>query len=227
VANLLAIRWWERPDRTQPVYKGVLDLWEAPLYVPIGVAERESVRTPARQSDRTYLQQTGPSFGWIGFAADQAVQKWIPAFDAQLASERSRAGACLDVRRTDVLPPAWIFTSIPVVTVTVAQQWPAIHQATEASYRSAERARLDVRKYEWAPEPGWIGKATDTVVAKWAPVFLAELGYRSGARMSLDVRQATDRPQIGWWSPTLPVVTTPFFRRMIQRAVGGRSDEDL
>lgn len=200
-------RRWERPDRPQPVYTGALALWEAPRYVPIGDATRNSYRAADRVSDRTYVQQTAPAFTWVQPVVDAAVQRWMAGVTAE-PSYRSGDRARLDVRAYEWSPePAWIFSTLPVVTTT-AQQWPAILQNSGLSYRSDERPRLDVRRYEWFPSFAWAPRVADAVVASWIPVFDAEVSYRPPARALLDVRGYEWSPQFGWIFNAQPVPAT-------------------
>lgn len=53
---------------------------------------------------------------------------------------------------------------------------PAI-SAELACVRTDARPLLDVRRYDWAPDDGWVPKVTETIIRTWAPVFAAELGW--------------------------------------------------
>lgn len=202
------IRRWERPDRPQPVYKGALSLWEAPLAVPIYDA---SANVSSRMVDRKAwvdVRQTSPLDGWQATVVNGVVSPWIPAFDAELGSARSGSRPSLDVRGAEWSPqPAWIFINLPG-TVTTDQLWPAILQNLGLSYRMADRLALDVRS---TPEPvfSWAQPVVDAVVSTWLAAFVEE----SGSARSPD--RQTDRtfvqqtvPDVGWVFSAQPQAAT-------------------
>ncbi len=199
---LISIRRWERPDRPEPVYKGVLDLWEAPLYAPIRDATRSGGRTPDAIRDRTFILQTVPEPAYIitGAGPGPTPAVYYPALQqASGLSFRSSARDLLDVRLLDPFPPF----GVPVPDATVDQQVPAWQQAAGLSYRSRDQSGLlDVRLSEWAAELGWLTVATTPTAtdAQLWPAILenAGLSYRSRDRAALDVRLSDWFPEFGW-----------------------------
>lgn len=165
-----------------------------------------SFRSQARKGDVRAVDTAGQQ-GWIFTnlpSPATTAQLWPAILEGLQPSYRSAERAKLDVRAFEWGPPGWIFATLPVPTTT-AQQWPAVLQALQPSYRSEERPRLDVRKYEWSPEFTWPAKVVDGIVAKWAPVFNAELGYRSEARRPLNVRDSSWNPELAWQIAYLPI----------------------
>lgn len=158
-----------------------------------------SYRTAARAPLDVRAFDWAPAFSWVQPVVDATVRTWLPVFDAELASTRTPARRQEPIQ-TEPLP-AWLFATLPVA-VTQAQLWPAILQGLSPSYRTGDRARLDVRAYDWAPMFSWPARVVDAIVARWSPVFLAELGYRTPGR-PLDVRMFPDFP----WSPRATVAT--------------------
>lgn len=163
-----------------------------------------------RSVDRARLDVRGaewsPENGWLQRVVESVVSTWAPIFDAELGF-RSTARASLDVHDYQWAPDAsgWIYPVLPVVAST-AQQWPAMLQALAPGYRSEERARLDVRRYEWSPAFSWPARVVDAIVAKWQPIFAAELGYRSGARPPIDVRDSSWSPELAWLISILTII---------------------
>lgn len=217
MSTFISIRRWERPDRPEPVYKGVLDLWEAPLYVPIGSETRGSWRTPERATDRLSTLQTVPDDGWVPSRVNDVVGTWAPVFAGELASYRSGDGGRLDVRRQEWAPAlGWLVTSLPSGP-TVAQTWPALQSQ---SYRLNARSALDVRTVTW-PSQGWIQNASiipPTVAQRWPAILLALApGYRSADRARLDVRGSEWSPSVSSWivgsgTPLSPPVDPDYWR---------------
>lgn len=197
----IAVRTWERTDFPQRVYTGSLTLWEIPYYTSIAAETRASGRTDDQKSDRTYLQQTAPSFGWVQPIVEQVVSTWIGIFAAEQASARTPAPS--SVVQPTVPLDGWVF-SVLTPTVTTAQLWPAMQGSLSA--RPDARAGLDVR-WDW-PSVAWIPAVVDSVVSTWIPVFDAELGYRSGDRLALDVRTQDWNPEPAWIFTALPTSTT-------------------
>jgi hypothetical protein len=198
VSNLFNVRRFLRPDQPQPVYTGALALWEAFLYPPIGDAERNSVRPPARATLDVRGQEWAPEPAWIQPVVDGIVRTWVGVFEAERQTFRVTARPALDVRGQDWSPqPAWIFTNLPAA-VTQAQLWPAILEGVGLSYRSDARAVFDVRTDQYPPN-AWIFTATDAAVARNAPVWAAQAGtFRAGERPRLDVRRPEWAPEFGW-----------------------------
>lgn len=200
MSYFISVRPFWRPDQPQAVYKGALNLWEAPLYVPIHDAS-QSYRAPDAISDKTYILQTGPAFSWVQRVVDSVVSTWIPVFDAEVSYRSSDRW----LGPIETQPePAWIFSAVPIV-VTVAQQWPAILEALQPSFRSPDGQRLDVRQYEWSPEFGWVWSVVDSVVRTWSPVWAEELGsFRTPGVLPLNVRIEWS-PEFGWITTGTPI----------------------
>lgn len=199
------IRRWERTDRPQPVYTGALALWEAPLYVPISAATRNSFRTPDAIRDKTYILQTAPGFGWISAGAGITTGARLSQVTVdQLATDTT----ALSVRLSQVVVD-YLYDTTP------AQLWPAIERNLPRSYRTSERAKLDVRRYEWSPQAGWIFTAVPppTTAQLW-PAIEHNLGrsYRTRERAKLDVRFYEWAPSVSSWISQVPAPPTPTTR---------------
>lgn len=187
-----------RPDQPQAVYKSALGtgLWEATLFAAIAAATLNcSVRPPARASAAIECQ---PAFSWVRPVVDATVATWQPVFAAELGYRSpDRAAAAIDCQPQ----AAWIFSVLPV-TSSVAQQWPAVHQATGLSYRSGD---CDQTPIATAPAFSWVQPVVDATVRTWSPVFVAELGYRGPDRASAAI---DCQPQPAWIFSALPVTIT-------------------
>ncbi len=149
----------------------------------------------------------------------------MPAFDAQLASERTRGAVPLDVRTYDwsSQPAGWIINSF-TPPPTTAQTWPATLSSLPLSYRTADRGRLDVRGYEWSPQSGWLPSVVDRVTATWAPVFASEAAsFRTGDHAAVDVRLGPWSPDASPWilAVVSPTATPAQIGPALQQALAG------
>lgn len=160
--------------------------------VPTWIDESDRTRGRATLDVRAY--DWAPSFS-LTPAVDIAVARWIPAFDYELGAFRTLA------RKQEPIvtepQPAWIFSVLPP-PLTPAQIWPALLEAAGISYRTRERARLDVRADYWTPETGWLQPAVDQIVRTWIAVFDAEVSYCTEDGPRLNVRALTDAPELAW-----------------------------
>jgi hypothetical protein len=148
---------------------------------------------------------TQPAFTWVQPVVDAAIAKLAPIFRAELASFRSPDDPRLDLRTYAWAPDAAAWELVNFAPpATTAQIWPALLQNLGTQYQTPARAPLDVRRYDWQPEFTWAARVVAATVAKWIPVFDAEVSYRTVAARALDVRSISDQPEISWLLPTLP-----------------------
>lgn len=223
-ANLIKVTRFPRPDQSQPVYKGSLNLWEAFRYPPIGDATRNvSPRSAARATLDVRLAEWAPIFSWPERVVEATVAKWAPSFLGELSTFRSEDRARLNVRGYDWAPN---FGWMPTVVNNVTSTWTGIFAAERASERSRERPLLEVRLPEWQPEPAWIFTVLPpsvTTAQQW-PAVLANLGlsYRSAARAVLDVRGPEWSPQDGWRQPAVDRVTSTWAPAFTDQAATDR-----
>ncbi len=96
---------------------------------------------------------------------------------------------------------------LQIVDATV-RTWSPAFAAELASFRTADGARLDVRRYDWAPTFDWVFPVVDAVTAQRAGVWSAEVGGRTPDGPKLDVRQFEWRPEDGWIFVSLPPSVT-------------------
>lgn len=183
---------------------------QLPLVPDATVAQRAAIwptaltfRTRERGGDVRNVD-TQPAFTWVQPVVDAAIAKLAPIFRAELASFRSPDDPRLDVRTYAWAPDpgGWIFAGF------LPQFWPALQQNLGTEYQTAARAKLDVRAYDWQPAFTWPTKVVDAIVAKWLPVFDAEVSSRTIAARTLDVRSLTDQPEISWLFPVIPTQVT-------------------
>lgn len=194
MSYFLTIKRLWRPDLPQPVYKGALNLWEAPLYPPIGAETRNASATPKRVSDTTFLFQDVPLFGWFPLAAAPVTPTWVGPID--LASYRSGDRSSLDVRAVSTPSDAWLFTAADAVTRT----WAPVFLA-ETGYRTPDRARLEAR-HVIATNDGWAWTVVDAIVRTWAPAFQAKYPAPPGPN---PWRYPPDN-NYGWLTVNVPAV---------------------
>lgn len=92
--------------------------------------------------------------------------------------------------------PQQVFTAtLPATTPTVGQTWPAFQSDGR---RTADRARLDLRGYEWAPEFGWIAAAQpapSATVAQIVPALVNASG-RTADKPRGDLFRAQSIPDL-------------------------------
>lgn len=212
MSTFLSIRRWERTDRPQSVYKGALNLWEAPLYVSIGDAELASQRSPDAKRDRTFILQDVPQPAWIFSslsAAPTPAVLWPGILSSSSLSYRTNGRQSIDVRYMEPFPQF----GLPIPDATADQQLPAIQEAASLSFRTPDRrSLLDLFRSEWSPEFGWI-IAPNTSAASTAQLWPAilensGLNYRSPDRATLDVRTQRWEPDCGWVQKTVDAIVS-------------------
>jgi hypothetical protein len=185
-----------------PVVATTAQTWPAVL------DKGQSYRTAARPSLDVRAYDWAPAFTWVQPVIDASIAKLAPIWSGELANFRTTDRPRLDVRAYAWAPDAAAWELINFAPpATQAQIWPAILQNLGTQYQTASRAKLDVRAYDWHPEFTWATKVVDATVAKWIPVFDAEVSYRTIAARQLDVRSITNAPEISWLAPTLPANT--------------------
>lgn len=199
MSNRIDIRRWERPDRPQPVYKGVLSLWEAPLYAAIAAAALNcSGLASPRLGDRVYLQQTAPQPAWIFVnlpaVSPPTVAQTTPAMAQASAGFRSTAEPGLDVR----LHVSETNFGVPD-DATVAQQ-AAIWSQTANPGRTTLEAPLDVRTHSWQPPPSWFFPSlpVDSTVAQRAAAWAQTANPGRTPDRGGDVRRIQTEPAFSW-----------------------------
>jgi hypothetical protein len=159
-----------------------------------------------RTDDRARLDVRGhewsPQFGWVSRVVDSIVASWLPAL-----SHQRRSGDIPLAPRAAAVTTApdlgWLTTAV-TPPLTTAQTFPAQLQSL-ASFRTADVQRLDVRREDWL-RAGWVARTVDAVVAKWLPVWDAEVSYRTPDKPTLDVRSITGEPEMAWLSAVIVFV---------------------
>ncbi len=143
---------------------------------------------------------------WIqaSLSAPPTVAQTAPAWTGASQSFRTASSPTRDLFRSQSIPDIF---GVPDDWIT----WVPIQ---DDGGRLADRARLDVRAYEWT-QPAWIGAVVapptpPTVAQTWPAVLEASgLSYRTLARQSLDVRGYEWAPSVGSWiAVTLPPLAT-------------------
>lgn len=200
MSNRIDIRRWERPDRPQPVYKGALSLWEAPLYAAIAAASLVcSVRPAERPRLDVRVHSTTPADAELIFvnlpaAGAPTVAQTIPAMAQASAGFRSTAAPKLDVRfhfsETNFGVPD---------DASVAQQAGIWSQAANPG-RTTLEAPLDVRTHVWQPPPSWFFTSlpADATVAQRAAVWAQRANPGRTPDRGGDVREIQTEPGFGW-----------------------------
>lgn len=125
---------------------------------------------------RTVVQ---PSTAWMGPVVDATVATWAPVFQSQRNTFLPPSRPRLDVRTTPWRPSESAWIGVNLVAATVAQRWPALLLALAPWYRAPGRALLDVRRYDWSPEWGWLQPPAVVIV----PIPPTTLGHRDGGAM--------------------------------------------
>ena len=95
--------------------------------------------------------------------------------------------------------PQSVYKGALGTTLWEAPLYAAIGDAQcNASFISDRGPRLDVSKYDWAPEFGWVNSSVNDVTKIWSPVWSAELGYRSADGPKLNVSGQDWNPEFSW-----------------------------
>lgn len=190
-----------RPDFPQSVYKGVLALWEAPLYVPIGDEARNSTRPPWRA---LAWPSGGPlDVSWIAATTTTTppttAQLW-PAF--QPLGYRTAAAPALDVRGVATPDDGWVF---PIVDAIV-RTWTPVFQA---KYQAPPARNL--WRYPPTPDQGWITVNVPVVigptVAQTWPSLLVQSYRMVDRRDRLNVSTVPVSESSWWLGPFTPTTT--------------------
>lgn len=154
-------------------------------------------RDRARLDVRSY--EWAPEPAWIFTALtpvdNSTVPQRLPAtLQASGTNYRTPARPSLDVRFYDWI--AWV-QGVAAPPASVAQTSPAW---TDDGGLTRDRARLDVRTYDWAPIFDWVQPVSNAAVVPWAPVFSGELAsFRTPDRPRLDVRTYKWAPDEAAW----------------------------
>lgn len=129
---------------------------------------------------------------FIRAEVDSIISQFAPIWSQEhlsfISSPRSN-----DIRTVDIIS-SWIYQNL-VFGISVSQMLPAFIQGLLCS-RSLDGKVLDIHNYDWSP--AWFSRSVDLIVAKWAPVFIAEPSFRNADGKSLNVRGYEWNPQIGW-----------------------------
>lgn len=170
---------------------GVVDATVA-TWAGIFGQEAQGFRTPARGN--AAIDAT-PQSAWMTatLPSGPTVDQTWPAMASLLGS--GRLWSLAPDRRP--FEPGANLAWVPTIANQTIASWAGIWTAQREAVRANDRAKQDVRS-EWAPEFTWVQRVVEAIVAKWAPVFNAELGYRSDARRPLNVRIGTDSPELAW-----------------------------
>lgn len=181
---------------TQTVAPTVAQTWPAFQILGLRTADR------ARLDVRRYEWAVDES-AWIqSIPAPGApsVAQTLPAFHA--AAQFRTPAAQRDVFRAPVIEDV----------VRVPDDWITWTPIQDHGGRTADRARLDVRAYDWG-QPAWITTSfTPPVVTdaqKWPGIVDRGLSYRTAGRLALDVR-AVDQPAFTWVRPVVDAALAKF-----------------
>jgi hypothetical protein len=150
---------------------------------------------------RVIERTTGPQpvyFATLQGVTPPTVAQTAPAWTSAIQGFRTANKPVLDLFRTASIPNIF----------GVPDDWITWAPSQDDGGRTRERARLDVRAYEWAPdEASWIAatQAPQATVAQTWPALLeaSGLSYRTPARALLDVRGFDWAPAFSWVQPVL------------------------
>lgn len=187
-----------------PAFSWVQPVTEAAIarLAPVFRAELAGVRTDdrARLDVRTYRWAPDEaSWELVNFAPPATQAQLWPGILDQGLSYRTAARRALDPRDFDWQPAfSWVRQ---VVDASIAQ-WAPIFGGELAAFRTEDRARLNVRAFEWAPDAAsWevANFAPAATIAQLWPAILDKGGsYRPVQRPSIDVRAHEWAPAFGW-----------------------------
>lgn len=183
---------------------------------PVTIAQQADIwDTGGRTIGRRLLDVRGfewsPQPAWITVnlpVAGPTDAQIRPALDAALASFRTSARPGLDVR-PDVWSPAF---GVPQDDPTV---W--IGAVASTGGRTISRSLLDVRAFEWSPQPAWLLGSAVTAVQQ-ADIW--DTGGRTMSRRPLDVRTFEWAPEPAWITVNTPAATTAQVWPAILQAMG-------
>jgi hypothetical protein len=184
-------RVYERTTGPQPVYTATLPVATPPTVAqtaPGWAFDGDLTRSRATLDVRAYDWLADES-SWIKATLSTAptVAQTAPAWTNQGTNFRTLSAKPLDLFRAQSIPDIF---GVPDDWIT----WVPIQD--DGSGRTAERARLDVRAYDWT-QPAWIFKAlpvTAATVPQQVGIWTDD-GGRTGDRARLDVRSYE-------WAPT-------------------------
>jgi hypothetical protein len=91
----------------------------------------------------------------------------------------------------------------------IIRTWEPAVDAELRTFRTSDRARLDLTRGQWFPDTGWLQPAADRDIRAWSPSFAAELACtRTRDHAPLDVRGYEWSPEPAWIFSSLPATTT-------------------
>jgi len=153
-------------------------------------------------SNRRWERPDRPQSVYTGALALFEADRYVPIGDLQRQSYRT---ADRRIDRTFVQQTVPDFGWVQSVVDGQVSAWrPAVDTELASGVRTASRALLDVRAYEWAPSSSsWIYPnlpvPPPTADVLWPAILLGTgLSYRSRDGARLDVRETSWSPQNGW-----------------------------
>lgn len=208
-------RVYERTTGPQPVYTatlpGVTPPTDAQISPAILQASGLSYRTAARAGlDVRGYKWTVDEAAWIkaNLPTGPTVAQTAPAWNQSQHARTRNAAPTIDLFRAQSIPDIF---GVPDDWIT----WVPIQ---DEGGRTRDRARLDVRAYEWS-QPAWIFTSLPVQITdaqKWPAILEgAGLSYRTPARLPIDVRTYEWSPAFSWAQPVVDATIAklaPIFR---------------